>query len=157
MGPAASIAQAGAGSRSRRILAIDYGRKRLGIAISDGLGATAQPFATWNRSTNRRDFARLRTVCRQQEIGRIVVGWPLELGGGQGEMAHEAARFGDRIRKQLGLPVELVDERLTSWEARQALGEAEKLPSHHRQRRKMDGVAAAVILRDYLSRTAGAS
>jgi putative holliday junction resolvase len=152
------MSQAGAGSRAGRILAIDYGRKRLGVAISDALGVIAQPFATWNRTTNRRDIARLRTLCRQQGVGRIVVGWPLQLSGGRGKMADEAARFADVIRKELGLVVELVDERLTSWEAQQALDEAEKAPSHsRRKRRKMDEVAAAVILRDYLTRTTGAS
>ena len=144
----------GADSRAGRVLAIDYGRKRLGLAVSDPLRLTARPLATWSRSNRRRDLARLRSLCREQEIGQIVVGWPLQLSGARGEMASEAARFAEAIRKELGLAVELVDERLTSWEAEQAL--AETAPGRRRagtqKAQKLDEVAAAVILRDYLRR-----
>ena len=145
----------GTGSTVGRVLAVDYGRKRLGLAISDPLGLTARPLATWTRANRRQDLARLRTLCREQEISRIVVGWPLQLGGASGEMASEAARFAERIHKDLGLPVELVDERLSSWEAEQAIAEAsaEKPRSRNRKERSLDEVAAAVILRDYLRRT----
>jgi putative Holliday junction resolvase len=76
----------------------------------------------------------------------------LQLSGAQGEMASEAAGFADRIRKELGIPVELVDERLSSWEAEQILAEdhASKGRSPNPKHRKLDEVAAAVILRDYL-------
>jgi putative Holliday junction resolvase len=72
-------------------------------------------------------------------------------------MAREAARFAERIRKEVGLPVELVDERLTSWQAQEALAQAASSQPHFRKRGNLDEVAAAVILREYLSRTAGAS
>ena len=113
-------------SEAGRVLAIDYGRKRLGLAISDPLRVTARPLATWTRSNRRHDLARLRSLCREQEVSRIVIGWPLQLSGAQGDMASEAARFAERIRKELGIPVELVDERLSSWEAEQIL--ADDLP-----------------------------
>lgn len=151
---AGSAAESSAG----RVLAIDYGRKRLGIAISDALGITARPFATWKRSGSRRDLARLRTICRDNQISRIVVGWPLRLGGTEGEMAAEAARFAERIRKEFSLPVELVDERLSSWEAKETLRETVGISqSGKRKQRKLDEVAAAVILSDYLRRTSSAS
>ena len=136
-----------------RVLAIDYGRRRLGLAVSDPLRLTAHPLATWIRSTRRRDLARLRSLCREQEISLIVVGWPLQLGGARGEMASEAARFAERVREDLGISVELVDERLTSWEAQQTLAEttAENPRSESRKQRRLDEVAAAVILRDYLN------
>jgi putative Holliday junction resolvase len=149
----------GAGVSAGRILAIDYGRKRLGLAISDPLHLTARPLATWIRSNRRHDLARLRRLCREQEVSLIVMGWPLQLAGTEGEMAAEARRFAERIRVELGIPVELVDERLSSWEAGQTLTERQggKSRSRNRKQRKLDEVAAAVILRDYLRPTDGAA
>jgi putative Holliday junction resolvase len=142
----------GAGSGAGRILAIDYGQKRLGLALSDALRVTAQPFATWRRSNRRRDLARLRDLCKQQEVGLILVGLPIHLEGAKSAMAAEASRFAELVREEVGKPVELVDERLSSWEAEQALGENGSANSRSRERRgqKLDAVAAAVILRDYL-------
>ena len=157
MGLSMLVSQNGTDSGAGRVLAIDYGRKRLGLAVSDPLRLTARPLATWSRSNRRHDLARLRSLCREQEISRIVVGWPLQLGGTRGEMASEAARFAERIRKELGIPVELVDERLSSWEAQQTLAEtaAGKPRSRSRKQNRLDEVAAAVILRDYLRRAGG--
>ena len=146
----------GAGSAAGRILAIDYGRKRLGLAISDPLRLTARPLATWIRLNRGHDLARLRRLCREYEVSLIVVGWPLQLAGTRGEMAAEAVRFAERVRAHLGIPAELVDERLSSWEAEQTLTETAggKSRSRNRKRQSLDELAAAVILRDYL-RSAG--
>jgi len=135
-----------------RILAIDYGQKRLGLALSDPLRVTAQPFATWRRSNRRRDLARLRDLCAEHEVGLILVGLPMHLGGANSAMAAEASRFAKLLRAEVGKPVELVDERLSSWEAEQALGESRPPKSRSRERKghELDEVAAAVILRDYL-------
>lgn len=86
-----------------------------------------------------------------------MVGWPLQLAGTRGVMASEAAQFAERIRADLAIPVELVDERLSSWEAERTLAEsgAAKPRSRNRKQRKLDDVAAAVILRDYLHRAEG--
>ena len=155
MGLSVFASQMATDSRAGRVLAIDYGRRRLGLAVSDPLRLTARPLATWNRSNRRHDLARLRRFCREQEISLVVVGWPLQLGGTPGEMASEASRFAERLRADLGVPVELFDERLSSWEAEQALTQAasRKSRSHHRKRHRLDELAAAVILRDYLNRT----
>jgi putative Holliday junction resolvase len=149
---AALTSHIGAGSGAGRILAIDYGQKRLGLALSDPLRVTAQPFATWRRSNRRRDLARLRDLCREQGVGLILVGSPMHLEGANSAMAAEASRFAELVRAEVGKPVELVDERLSSWEAEQALAENGLLTSRSRERRrhKLDEVAAAVILRDYL-------
>ncbi|PYU27979.1 MAG: Holliday junction resolvase RuvX [Acidobacteria bacterium] len=157
MGLPVVVSQSGTDSSAGPVLAIDYGRKRFGLAVSDALRLTARPLATWSRSNRRHDLARLRSLCREQGIRLIVVGWPLQLGGTRGEMASEAARFAERIRADLGIPVELVDERLSSWEARQALAEtaAGKPRFRSRKQDRLDEVAAAVILRDYLRRTGG--
>jgi putative pre-16S rRNA nuclease len=155
MGLSAVASQMGTDSRAGRVLAIDYGRRRLGLAVSDPLRLTARPLTTWSRSNRRHDLARLRRLCREQEISLVVVGWPLQLGGTPGEMASEASRFAERLRADLGLPVELFDERLSSWEAEQALAQAapRKSRSRNRKRNSLDELAAAVILRDYLNRT----
>lgn len=131
-----------------RILAIDYGRKRIGLALSDELGLTAQPLATLVRSNRRDDLRRLREICRRHGVARILVGHPLRMTGAAGEMAHEAARFAARLRKELRIVVELVDERLTTWEADQLM--AETISSSRRRRTHLDDVAAAVLLREYL-------
>ncbi len=142
------------------ILAIDYGQKRLGLALSDERGLTSRPFATWTRINRRRDLARLRELVRQQAVQRIVVGLPLHLDGSPSEMSEEARGFANRVAKALGLPVELMDERLSSWEAKQTVGPASSMRrsrehSELRARRSgspMDDVAASIILRDYLQR-----
>jgi len=136
------------GSTSR-ILAIDYGRKRIGLALSDELGATAQPLATLQRRNRRNDMLRLREICAKHGVARIVVGHPLHITGEAGEMAVEAERFAARLSNELGIETELLDERLTSWEAKQTMAETKS-----RSRRKegsVDAIAAAVLLRDYLS------
>jgi len=142
------------------ILGIDYGTRRLGLALSDEKGVTSRPFATWTRINRRRDLARLRDLARQRGVRRIVVGLPVHLNGAPSEMSEEASRFAARIEAALGIPVVMMDERLSSWEARQA-----EAATPHRSRRgkargsvrkrgrTFDDVAAAVILRDYLNRT----
>jgi len=137
-------------SKSRRILAIDYGRKRIGLALSDDLGLTAQPAGTLVRTNRREDLRRLRSICREHGVKHIIVGHPVHMSGEASEMADEAARFSVRLKKELGIETELYDERLTSWEARQTVS-GEKSSSRKR-RGSLDDVAAAILLRDYLER-----
>jgi putative holliday junction resolvase len=154
--------------RRTAILAIDYGTVRIGLAIADLETGLPRPLMTIDRVNRNEDMRRLREVTREHAVKEIVVGLPLRLDGTRGDMAEEATRFGERVRKQLGLPVEMVDERLTSWEAERLLEEqAGKLfrddttPAHvHSSVRKkkqaaratVDAMAAAVILKEYLSR-----
>jgi putative holliday junction resolvase len=132
----------------RRILAIDYGRRRIGLAISDELRLTASPLATIVRKNRRDDMRRLREIVRKNEVGLILVGSPVHLGGQAGEMAAEAARFAERAGKELGLPVALRDERLTSWEAEEIAKE-----TGSRNTKNLDSMAAAILLREYLDET----
>jgi putative Holliday junction resolvase len=132
-----------------RILALDYGRKRIGLAVSDELGLTARPLATLVRMNRRADLRRLRAIVREHNIRRVVMGQPLHLDGRSSAMAEEVARFAARIGKELQLPVELVDERLTSWAAEEVAAE---VSSSSRKRGHLDSLAAAVLLRDYLER-----
>ncbi len=143
------------GQPRRAVLAIDYGRRRIGLALSDEGGLTARPLGILPRTNRRQDVTRLRELCRHHAVGSIVVGWPIHLDGTPGTMAAEAARFADRLRKQLGLPVDLIDERLSSWEAEQSISTSgPRKRAALRKSKTLDDLAAAVILRDYLSRTA---
>lgn len=135
-------------STSQRILAVDYGRKRIGLALSDELGLTAQPLAILERVNRREDLRRLRDICRKHSVRRIVVGHPVHLSGAAGEMAEEAARFAQRLHKELGIEVELLDERLTSWEAAQIA--AETGGGSASKGKPRDDVAAAILLREFL-------
>jgi putative Holliday junction resolvase len=149
--------------RRTGILGIDYGRARIGLALADGRTGLARPLDTLKRINRNEDMRRLREIVRSHGIKQIVVGLPLRLDGSRGEMAEEAARFGERIRKQLGVPVEMLDERLTSWEAERLLEDHSGKVFHddaktsHKKRREstrasVDAMAAAVILKEYLER-----
>jgi putative holliday junction resolvase len=133
-------------SPAGRVLAIDYGRKRIGLAISDELRATAQPLQILQRENRRSDFHRLREIVRDRDIKLIILGHPVRLSGEESEMSEEVSRFAVKLRRELKLEVMLVDERLTSWEA-------EQLPTSRRRsaaRTRVDDLAAAVLLREYL-------
>ena len=142
------------------ILAIDYGRKKLGLALSDQCGMIPRPFATWKRTNRRRDLTRLRELARQQGVRQIVVGLPLHLDGSPSEMSEEVRAFAKRLEKALGISVELMDERLSSWEAAEVVNRSRSTapPRSNSQssvgapKPPLDDVAAAIILRDYLSR-----
>lgn len=142
------------------VLAIDYGRARIGLALADDEARLARPLTTLARKNRNEDLRQLREIVREHGVTRILVGLPLRLDGTRGEMAEEAERFARQLRRHLSLPVELMDERLTSWEAETLLGEKKK-KTHRRDsdesRKKnrkdnsLDAVAAAVILREYLA------
>jgi putative holliday junction resolvase len=135
-------------THAKRVLAIDYGRRRIGLALSDELGVTARPLTTMVRVNRQADLRRLRQICREHSVAHIIVGHPLLLSGQAGEMAGEAARFAARLKKETGIETELIDERLTSWQAEQTVGQT---PSARRAKRKsLDEIAAAILLRDYL-------
>jgi putative holliday junction resolvase len=142
------------------ILAVDYGRARIGLAISETEAQLARPLLTLERVNRNEDMRRLRELAREHGVRQIVVGLPLRLDGSRGEMAEEATRFAARLRKQLGLPVDMLDERLTSWEAERLLEEQSGRVLHDAKTRakggnkpvrvSVDAVAAAVILKEYL-------
>src|SRR5437660_7451812 len=146
------------------ILAVDYGRVRIGLALADAETRMAQPLSTMERVNRNEDMRRLRELVREQGVKQIVVGLPLRLDGTRGEMAEEVERFAQRVRKQIGVPVEMVDERLTSWEAERLLEEVQgrfihdkkltgnKKPKNVQAKMTVDAMAAAVILKEYLDR-----
>jgi putative Holliday junction resolvase len=96
-------------SAAAKILAIDYGRARIGLAMAETAQGVAQPFATLHRVNRNEDMRRLRELVRDHGVKLIVVGLPLRLDGARGEMAEETEGFAQRLRKQIGVPVEMAD------------------------------------------------
>ena len=134
-----------------RILGIDYGRRRIGLAISDEEGILASPFPTYVRERSvAQDITALTSLIDKHGVTAVVVGLPLNMNGSRGEMAREAEAFADRIRQETALPVELFDERLTSSEAERVLLEAD-LP-RRRRRDLRDSLSAVLILQGHLDR-----
>lgn len=137
-----------------RILAIDYGSRRMGLAVSDALGITAQGLETLERKNKRSDFARLERTIREYQVTEIVLGNPLRMSGEEGTQSRKVAEFAEELRRHFELPVHLWDERLTSSEANRLLREAEV--SLHRRTQAVDRMAATLILQSFLqARSAG--
>ena len=131
-----------------RILAIDYGSRRFGLAVSDPLGITAQGLETLQRRNKRADLAYLAKLVRRQQIQEIVLGYPLRMSGEAGDQAQKVAGFADELRRQFNLPVHLWDERLSSAEANRVLREAAL--SIQKRAQAVDRMAAVLILQSFL-------
>jgi len=132
-----------------KLLGVDYGRSRVGLAISDATGTVAMPLAVLERSGDRQaDVAAVAEIARRERAEKIVVGLPRQLSGGEGPQAQEASDFARLLEAASELPVVLWDERLTSAIAERALVAADV--SRARRRTRVDKVAAALILQSYL-------
>jgi putative Holliday junction resolvase len=137
-----------------RTLALDFGDRRIGMALSDPTGLTARPLMTLTRTTRERDMAAILDVVRSHEVRRIVVGMPLDMSGRRGTRARITESFMDRVRGSVRLPVIPWDERLTTVQAERILLEGDV--SRARRRRVIDQVAAVIVLQSYLdARRAG--
>jgi putative holliday junction resolvase len=131
-----------------RILALDFGSKSIGLAVSDALGLTAQGLPSLRRSNKRNDLDHLRRVVRQYEVSEIVMGLPLRMSGSEGVQAEKVRAFADELRRRFKLPVHLFDERLTSVEANRVLRETDM--SIQRRAQVVDQLAAVLILQSFL-------
>ncbi len=133
---------------SGRIMALDVGKVRIGVALSDPLGYTAQPLLTVWRKSRGEDLRSLLRLTRKHAVETIVVGNPLHLSGDASPWAVKVHAFADELRLRSGLPVELWDERLSSVAAHEILDQA----GIERAGRKyvIDQVAATVILRGWM-------
>jgi putative holliday junction resolvase len=130
------------------ILGIDFGRARIGLAISDELRLLAHPLETL--PGNKDTAKRIVEIIRERKIDKIVVGVPRHMSGKIGEAAKEALEFANKLRAQVSCPVETWDERLTTIAAERALREAGK--KSRKTRNIIDQVAAQMILQGYLDR-----
>jgi putative holliday junction resolvase len=134
----------------RRVLGLDVGSRRIGIAVSDPLGITAQGLETLQRQNKRLDFEKLEKLARDYAIAEVVVGFPLRMSGAEGVQAEKMHRFADELHERLQIPVHLWDERLTSAEANRLLRETDM--SIQRRAQVVDQMAAVLILQSWMER-----
>lgn len=131
-----------------KAIGLDYGERRIGVAAGDPLGLTAQPLAVIERTSIAADTARIADIARRRSADTVVVGLPLEMDGSMGPQARRVRRFALRLEREIGLPVVLWDERLSTVEAERSLLNAGERRENRREVR--DSVAAALILQSYL-------
>jgi len=140
-------------SDAGRVLGIDFGRKRIGLALSDSLRMVGTPLETVDGESQKKATRRIREILVENHISEIVIGLPLHMNGDVGELAQAATDFGEKLKKQVpGLVVHMWDERMTSMEAERALqlGDAKA----GRKKEMRDQLAAQLILQSWLdSRT----
>ena len=133
-----------------RVLAIDLGEKRVGLAVSDTDGRLAVPHSTLRRTNDRQLLDELRGVVLEEGVDLLVLGEPVNVDGTRGEAARRAASFARKLEAALGLPCELESETLTSVEAEERLRSAGVNPARHPER--IDSVAAQILLEQYQRR-----
>lgn len=138
-----------------RILALDLGTRRVGVAVCDELRLTARALPALQRTSWKRLLLAVSGLCEEFDARMLVIGLSLRLDGTEGDAAAEARRLARNFGLSLAIPIHLQDERLTSREAESALREAGYGPSEIKER--VDSEAAAIILRDFLSRTPAVS
>jgi putative Holliday junction resolvase len=132
-----------------KLLALDHGSARTGVAVTDPTGTLVRPLPASTRVVSPAGMRELAAVVAREEPGLIIIGEPRLLSGERGTQARAAAGFADRVRGRFGLPVELVDERLTTREAERRLAEA----GPRRRAPDLDSAAACVLLESVVLRT----
>jgi putative Holliday junction resolvase len=132
-----------------RVLALDVGKKRIGLAVSDALGLTAQGIETLQRTRIRDDLARLEELCAHWNVQTLLVGEPLHMSGAESRQSEYTREFAARLADHLHLPVIFWDERLTSVEAGRLLREGGA--SLEQRKRAVDRLAAVLLLESYLA------
>ena len=131
-----------------RVVALDYGKVRVGVAVSDELGMLAHPRPAFDGSDRKQLLAACAKLAKSEEVTRFLVGLPLSMSGDAGVVAKRAIRFCQQLADATGVEVELIDERLTSVQAERQLAEAGA--SKLEVKKRVDGAAAAIILQQWL-------
>jgi putative Holliday junction resolvase len=131
-----------------RLMGLDVGNRRIGVAVSDGLGLIAQPVLTLIRKKTREDLRSLARLVRKYSCTEIVIGNPLHLSGDQSRQAEKTQAFAQLLADETKLPVHLWDERLTTTEAHRILYESGRPRTEHRG--LVDQVAAVIILQGFM-------
>lgn len=133
-----------------RVLGLDFGERRIGVALSDPLGLTAQGLTVLTRTTTARDLEAIGTLIDERKVDAVVVGWPLAMSGRPGPQAARVEAFVQALRRRVQVPVTLLDERFTTAQGERVLLEADV--SRRRRKQVIDQVAAQLILQHYLER-----
>lgn len=134
--------------RHPRVLGLDVGSRRIGVAVSDPLGITAQGLETIQRQNKRTDLSALGRLIQEYAVVEIVVGYPLRMSGAEGTQSAKMDLFADELRKRFKLPVHLWDERLSSAQANRLLRETDM--SIKRRGQVVDQMAAVLILQNWM-------
>ena len=137
-------------SQKSRILALDLGKKRIGLAISDPLGLTAQGLPNLERTNKRADLDALAALIQEREVGEILLGNPLNMRGSEGRQSGWVREFAGALEARTGLKVRLWDERLTTVEASRVLRESGI--SIAKRAAAVDRLSAVILLQSYLDR-----
>jgi putative holliday junction resolvase len=138
-----------------RALGIDFGERRIGLAVSDPDGRLAVPLTTLTRRDDRSAMAAIAEIARREGVRRLVLGEPLGAGGARGAAAARVRRFGERLAATTALPLTFVDESLTSVEAAERLRAAGVDP--RRAPERIDAIAAQILLQEDLDRAGAAA
>lgn len=134
--------------KEERILGIDYGRKRIGIAVTDPLKMFASPLTTLDNDSKFWD--NFEAILAEYKVGTIVLGYPLKESGDKADLSDTVERFGEKIKRKYNIPVELVDERYSSQIAFENMVKSITSKRKRQDKSLIDRNAAAVILKDYL-------
>lgn len=136
-----------------RVLAFDFGERRIGVAVSDPTRTIATPLPTLSRRAGKRPpWVEITRVVEEQEATELVVGLPLDLQGEEGPWAREVRAFGEQLTERTGLPVHWIDERLTSVQAERTVRSLGLRRFAREQKERVDAAAAALILQQFLAR-----
>ena len=128
------------------LLGIDYGDARTGLALSDALGLMALPYETLSITSAKKLVSRLKKICDEKNIEKIILGLPLNMNGTEGERANKTREFGEKLKEATDLPVCYFDERLSSKIATQSL----HMANTKNIKNFKDSVAACIILQSYM-------
>jgi len=132
-----------------KLLGLDYGIKRLGIAVSDALGLSAHPLTIIQRKSLNEDIKAIKLIAEENNISKIIVGLPLNMDGTDGNLTGEVKAFGEKLKTVLNLPVEYYDERLSSLQTERILVEEADM-SREKRKGVRDKIAASLFLQAYL-------
>jgi putative Holliday junction resolvase len=131
-----------------RILALDFGEKRIGVAVSDSLNIIAQSVGTIERRGIKNDIKSVRDLVEKHDAGKLIVGLPLNMNGTEGKSANLAIDFVNKLKKEINICVEMSDERLTTAQGERIFLEADL--SRKKRKKNIDKIAAQLILQNYL-------
>ena len=135
-----------------KYIGLDYGSKTVGVALTDETGRIARSAEIIRREKEKRlrkTLARIEEIIVNEKVGEIVLGLPLNMDGSEGERSEKAREFADMLERRTGLPIHMVDERLTTVEADEIMDET-GVEGRKERKARVDAIAAAVILQDYL-------
>lgn len=139
-----------------RILALDVGEKRVGVAISDPLGIIARPLEVIQRSSKVEDFEAIGRLVAEHQVDLLLCGYPLSLDGDEGPQGRRIRRYAEKLAETLPVPVKLWDESHSTDKAHEIMISQDKKSTPQQRRQWVDAVAAAVILQSYLDESAPA-